>query len=163
MPCPLFRPVHQSVGIGLAIRYVLPIPAGMDKSAWTLLAIFVSTIAGLILEPLPVGAWSFVAATLTLVTRTLNFTDLFAAFTNDVIWLIVVSFFFAKGFEKCGLGQRVANIFVKLFGKSTLGLAYGLGVAEIMVAPAMPSTTARAGGIFVPIISSLSQSAGSMP
>ena len=69
----------------------------------------------------------------------------------------------AQGFEKTGLGERVATLFVKLFGKSTLGLAYGLSVAETVIAPAMPSTTARAGGIFMPIINSLSLSAGSKP
>jgi DASS family divalent anion:Na+ symporter len=30
-----------------------------------------------------------------------------------------------QGFEKTGLGERVATLFVKVFGKSTLGLAYG--------------------------------------
>ena len=48
-------------------------------------------------------------------------------------------------------------------GKSTLGLAYGLSAAETVIAPAMPSTTARAGGIFMPIISSLAQQSGSKP
>ncbi len=57
----------------------------------------------------------------------------------------------------------MATIFVKLFGKSTLGLAYGLSMAEALIAPAMPSTTARAGGIFMPIINSLSINAGSKP
>jgi di/tricarboxylate transporter len=28
--------------------------------------------------------------------------------TNDVIWLIVLAFFFAKGFVQTGLGDRVA-------------------------------------------------------
>ena len=68
-----------------------------------------------------------------------------------------------QGFEKTGLGERVATLFVQLFGKSTLGLAYGLSMAEALIAPAMPSTTARAGGIFMPIINSLSLSAGSKP
>lgn len=31
--------------------------------AWQLLAIFLSTITGLVLEPLPVGAWSFLGLT----------------------------------------------------------------------------------------------------
>lgn len=130
---------------------------------WNLLSIFVSTIAGLVLEPLAVGAWAFIAVTTAIATKTLTFSAAFSAFTNDVIWLIVVSFFFARGFEKTGLGERVAQIFVKLFGKSTLGLAYGLSIAEVFIAPAMPSTTARAGGIFMPIINSLSLSAGSKP
>ena len=68
-----------------------------------------------------------------------------------------------QGFEKTGLGDRVATLFVRAFGKSTLGLAYGLSVAEALVAPAMPSTTARAGGIFMPIISSLALANGSKP
>jgi len=48
-------------------------------------------------------------------------------------------------------------------GKSTLGLSYGLTFSEVLIAPAMPSTTARAGGVFLPIIKSLSLSAGSEP
>jgi len=48
-------------------------------------------------------------------------------------------------------------------GKSTLGLALGLNIAETLLAPAMPSTSARAGGIFMPIIKSLSEASGSFP
>ena len=68
-----------------------------------------------------------------------------------------------QGFEKTGLGQRIANLFVKAMGKSTLGLALGLNIAETLLAPAMPSTSARAGGIFMPIIKSLSEASGSFP
>ena len=57
----------------------------------------------------------------------------------------------------------MANIFVSALGSSTLGLSYGLVAAEALIAPAMPSTTARAGGVFLPIISSLSKQAGSLP
>jgi len=151
------------VGLGLLIRFAVPIPVGITVQAWTLLSIFVSAIVGLVLEPLPTGAWAFLTATTVVATKTLSFSQCFSAFCNDVIWLIVVSFFFAKGFEKTGLGERVATLFVKAFGKSTLGLAYGLSVAEALIAPAMPSTTARAGGIFMPIMNSLSLAAGSKP
>ncbi len=48
-------------------------------------------------------------------------------------------------------------------GKSTLGLSMGLIAAESLLAPAMPSTSARAGGIFMPIIKSLSEASGSKP
>jgi hypothetical protein len=50
-----------------------------------------------------------------------------------------------QGFEKTGLGERLANLFVRAMGKSSLGLAIGLNVAECLLAPAMPSTSARAG------------------
>lgn len=156
-------PLALSVAIGLAVRFLVPKPVGITSQAWQLLAIFLSTIAGLVLNPLPVGAWAFLGLTTAVLSKTLSFTAAFGAFTNEVIWLIVISFFFARGFVKTGLGDRVATYFVKWLGKSTLGLSYGLTISEALIAPAMPSTTARAGGVFLPIIKSLSLSSGSKP
>lgn len=141
----------------------MPKPIEVTSQAWQLLSIFLSTIAGLVLSPLPVGAWAFLGLTTSVVTKTLAFPTAFSAFTSEVIWLIVISFFFARGFVKTGLGDRIATYFVKWLGKSTLGLSYGLTFSEVLIAPAMPSTTARAGGVFLPIIKSLSLSAGSKP
>lgn len=39
-------PFLAAVGIGLALRFLVPIPVGITVQAWTLLSIFVSTIAG---------------------------------------------------------------------------------------------------------------------
>ncbi|CAN1302945.1 Dicarboxylate transporter 2.1, chloroplastic [Linum perenne] len=156
-------PLVISVGIGLIVRFAIAKPAAVTPQAWQLLAIFLSTIAGLVLSPLPVGAWAFLGLTTSIVTKTLSFSAAFSAFTSEVIWLIVISFFFARGFVKTGLGDRIATYFVKWLGKSTLGLSYGLTISEALIAPAMPSTTARAGGVFLPIIKSLSLSAGSKP
>ncbi|KAI7837138.1 hypothetical protein COHA_009016 [Chlorella ohadii] len=156
-------PLLASVLPGLVLRLLVPAPAAISTQGWNLLCLFVSTIAGLVLVPLPAGAWALLSVTIAVATKTLSFADAFAGFHDEAIWLIVAAFFFARGFEKTGLGERVANIFVRLFGKSTLGLAYGLSVAEAIVAPAMPSSTARAGGIFMPIIASLAHGGGSEP
>lgn len=45
----------------------------------------------------------------------------------------------------------------------TLGLAYSIVGVDLILAPATPSNTARAGGIMFPIIKSLSESFGSKP
>ncbi|KAL0909288.1 hypothetical protein M5K25_020141 [Dendrobium thyrsiflorum] len=156
-------PLAISVAIGLTIRFLIPKPVEVTPQAWQLLAIFFSTIAGLVLSPLPVGAWAFICLTVSVITKTVSFSAAFGAFTNEVIWLIVISFFFARGFVKTGLGDRIATYFVKWLGRSTLGLSYGLTVSEALISPAMPSTTARAGGVFLPIIKSLSLSSGSRP
>ncbi|CAL9101543.1 unnamed protein product [Musa textilis] len=156
-------PFAISVAIGLAVRFLVPRPVEVTPQAWQLLSIFLSTIAGLVLSPLPVGAWAFIGLTASIITKTLTFSAAFGAFTNEVIWLIVISFFFARGFVKTGLGDRIATYFVKWLGRSTLGLSYGLTISEAFIAPAMPSTTARAGGVFVPIIKSLSLQSGSKP
>ncbi len=39
-------PLLGSVAVGLALRFLVPVPTGLSTQAWTLLSIFVSTIAG---------------------------------------------------------------------------------------------------------------------
>ena len=39
-------PALLSIGIGLALRFLVPVPEGITLQAWTLLSIFASTIAG---------------------------------------------------------------------------------------------------------------------
>ncbi|VVB17980.1 unnamed protein product [Arabis nemorensis] len=156
-------PLAISVSIGLIVRFIIPKPEPVTSQGWQLLSIFIFTISGLVLGPLPVGAWAFVGLTASIVTQTLSFSSAFAAFTNELIWLIAISFFFARGFIKTGLGDRIATYFVKWLGKSTLGLSYGLAFCETLMGLIMPSTMARAGGVFLPVIKSLSLSAGSKP
>ncbi|EIE21539.1 Sodium/sulfate symporter [Coccomyxa subellipsoidea C-169] len=144
----------------LILRYAVPKPATLTWKAWQLFAIFVATILGLIIEPLPIGAVALIAQAFILLTGTLKFEEAFVAFgANDTIWLIVAAYFFGKA---C-LGVRIANLCISVLGKTSLGLAYGLACAELVLSPAMPSTTARAGGVFVPIIQSLSVNADSHP
>ncbi|KAL3630218.1 Dicarboxylate transporter 2.1, chloroplastic [Castilleja foliolosa] len=156
-------PLLLCVAVGLILKFAIPKPNAVSPKAWSLLAIFITTVAGLVLSPLPVGAWAFVCLTITVVTKTLTFAAAFSAFTNEVIWLIVASFFLSKGFVKTGLGDRVAMFFVRWLGKSTLGLSYGLVLGELAISPGMPSSTARAGGIFLPIIRSLALAVESKP
>ena len=41
---------------------------------------------------------------------------------------------------------------MRLLGTRTIGLGYGLALTELIIAPAMPSITARAGGVMLPIV-----------
>ena len=65
--------------------------------------------------------------------------------------MIAIAFFLARGFIKTGLGNRISYMIVSAFGNTTLGLTYSLVFAEALLAPAIPSVAARAGGIFLPI------------
>ena len=56
------------------------------------------------------------------------------------------AFFIAEGFLLTGLGRRIALLFVRRLGKSSLGLAYGMALTDLILAPATPSNTARNGG-----------------
>ncbi len=148
--------------IGVIIWF-LPVPAGVKKEAWHLLAIFVATIFGLILTPLPMGAVVIIGVMMTAFTGTLKIGQSLSGFANGTVWLIVAAFLVARGFISTGLGRRVAYIFIRAFGKKTLGLAYAITASELVLSPATPSNTARAGGIIYPIVRALANTFGSEP
>ena len=150
------------VMVGLIIWF-LPIPSGVKKEAWHLLAIFVATIVGLILTPLPMGAMVIIGVMMTGITETVKIGPMLSGFANSTVWLIVVAFLIARGFIKTGLGTRISYYFIRAFGRKTLGLAYAIAASDLVIAPATPSNTARAGGIIYPILRSLSATFGSEP
>jgi len=150
--------------LGLLIWFTTPFrPDSISVAGWHMLAIFIATIAGCITRPLPIGAVSIIGFTLTVLTKTVDTNTAIAGFGNASIWLIAMAFFISRGFIKTGLGRRIALNFARLFGKRTLGLAYSLIAVDLVLSPAMPSSTARAGGVVYPIIDALSNSFGSDP
>lgn len=150
--------------VGLLIWALTPFkPDALDTQAWYMFAIFVATIIACITQPMPIGAVSIIGFTLTVLVDVVDIKTAVQGFGNNSIWLIAMAFFISRGFVKTGLGRRIALQFVKLFGKKTLGLAYSLVGVDLILAPATPSNTARAGGIMFPIIKSLSESFGSSP
>lgn len=150
------------LGIGLTLWF-LPAPNGLSPEAMHLVAIFVATIVGLIVQPLPQGAVVLMGVTATALTGTLPVREALTGFADPTVWLIVIAFLFARGFIKTGLGRRIAYLAVSRIGKSTLGLGYALTLADLAIAPATPSNTARAGGILFPIVRSLASCLGSEP
>lgn len=159
-----YRGFILPVVVGLILWLMTPIkPAAVPVAGWHMFALFVGTIIACITRPLPIGGVSIVAFALTVLTKTVPMDKAIVGFGNASIWMIAMAFFIARGFIKTGLGRRIALNFVKAFGKRTLGLAYSLIGVDLILAPATPSNTARAGGVLYPIIKSLSQSFGSDP
>ncbi len=150
------------VAVGAIIWYS-PMPAGIDVKAWHLFAIFVATILGLIVQPLPMGAVVLIGVLTSALTETLSIGDALNGFSNATVWLIFVAFLFARAFAKTGLGRRVAYWFIRAFGHKTLGLAYALAASDLVLAPAIPSGAARTGGVLYPIVRSLSSTFESEP
>jgi DASS family divalent anion:Na+ symporter len=148
--------------VGIVI-WTVPRPDAVDPRAWHLLAIFVATVAGVILKPLPMGAVAVVGTAAALATRTLTIAEALSGFANATVWLVVSAFFLAAGFIRTGLGARIAYALVRAFGQSTLGLGYSLVAADLMLAPFVPSNTGRAGGVIFPILQSLTRMKSTSP
>lgn len=142
------------IAVGIII-WLVPVPAGVKPAAWNLFAVFVATILGFILQPLPIGALAFASITFTVLAGILKPAEALSGFANTTIWLIVSAFLFAQGFIKTGLGRRIAYVLIKAIGDSTLKLGYTLALSDLIISPATPSNTARAGGILYPVVRSL--------
>lgn len=161
VPVSLLR-LAATVLVGVVIWYA-PIPKGVDPHAWHLFAIFASTILGLILQPLPMGAVVLIGVIVSALTETLSIGDALNGFSNPTAWLIFVAFLFARAFAKTGLGRRIAYVFIRLFGHKTLGLGYALAISDLVLAPGIPSGAARTGGVLYPVVRSLSGAFESEP
>lgn len=145
-----------AIAIGLII-WVIPEPQGIQPQAWKLFAIFTATIVGIILKPFPMGVIAVFGLTASVLTKTLSFEEAFSGFSNEIVWLVVFAFFIARGFIASGLGNRIAYCIMSLIGKNSLGLGYGLVATDLIIAPMIPSLTARGGGVIYPLLKALSE------
>ena len=158
---------------------VIPAPDGLAPHAWRYFALFAAVILALITEPLPSAAVGFIgvtfAATFGLVFSPAQLADpafrlpaealrwALAGFVNGTVWLIFAAFVFAMGYEKTGLGRRIALVLVKRLGGHTLGLGYAIALSDLALAPFTPSNTARSAGAIFPVIAGIPALYGSGP
>jgi L-tartrate/succinate antiporter len=152
---------------------LIPAPEGLPQHAWYFFAIFVGVIVGLMFEPLPGGAIGLIGVALVAVLSEWVFFSpdqlaktgfnssraalswALSGFSNSTVWLIFGAFMFALGYEKTGLGRRIALLLVKAMGRKTLTLGYAVTIADLLLAPFTPSNTARSGGTIYPVIRNL--------
>ena len=133
------------------------------KEAWHIFAVFVSVILSFILKPYPMGTTVLLGLITLSVTKTININEALSGFADSTVWLVVGAFLIAGGVISSGIGKRIALNLVRTFGKNILGLAYSICGAELILAPVVPSNTARGGGIIAPIVNSISHSLDSFP
>lgn len=168
--------VPLSAGVVLAL---LPAPAGLTPHAWHYFAAFATVILALITEPMPAAAVGLIGVTAAAVSG-LAFTPAqladpafkqpaeavkwaLAGFANSTVWLIFAAFVFSMGYEKTGLGRRIALVLVRWLGGRTLGLGYAIALSDLVLAPFTPSNTARSGGTIYPVIRNIPPLYGSEP
>ena len=154
--------------VGLAIA-LAPAPHGLPLGTWRYFALFAAVLIGIITEPIPAAALGLagvvVAAALRLVYASTSQSALWAlsGFGNGTVWLVFTAYIFSLGYSKTGLGKRIALMLIRAIGKRTLGLGYAIAVADLALAPFMPSNTARSGGTLFPILSNIPKLYGSLP
>ncbi|MEO5989524.1 MAG: DASS family sodium-coupled anion symporter [Candidatus Eisenbacteria bacterium] len=150
------------VGCGVLIA-ALPRPEGIPADSWNLLAIFVATVLGLTLQPLPGGAMVLLGVTASVLLGIQPIAKALAGYGDPIVWLVLAAFFMSRGMIETGLGRRIAFLFIRALGGRSLGLGYSLAFTEFILAGFIPSNAARAGGIIFPIAKSLAVAYDSQP
>ena len=150
-----------SLAVALGIWFVPP-PGTLSSQAWHLFAIFAATILSVVIGAFPILTASVLALAAAVLSGTLSAQAGYAGFANPTIVLIIVAFLVARAVVICGLGERLGHRAISLFGRSTLGLSYGIIALDGVIAPAFPSNTARSGVLF-PLALSVAEAAGATP
>lgn len=154
------------VGVIIAL---IPPPVGLASNAWYFFALFVAVIVGVMTEPIPAAAVGLVGVTVGAITGLVAPTPsasvswMLSGFSLNTVWLPFAAYMFVIGYVKTGLGRRIALWLIKQLGKKTLGLGYAIALSDLVLAPFIPSNTARSGGTIYPIISNVPELYGSKP
>jgi Di- and tricarboxylate transporters len=144
------------------LLYFLPAPL-LNTAQRHLLAIFAASIIALVAQPVPMGVSTTLAITLLALTRTVAMDRIFSGYSNPTVWLIFTAFLFARAVSGTGFGMRVAYTFIRKFGRSPLTLGYSIAGSDFVLAPFIPSDTARGGGIICPVVQSIAGAVGAEP
>ncbi len=155
----LKRAAPFALAIGI---WFVPVPQGLTAPAWHLFAVFVASIAAVLLGAFPLLTSTMLAVAAVVLTETISPAKAFSGFANASVLLVVIAFLVAQAVVKSGLGQRISLFMVSRFGSSAHGLAYSIVLTDAVIAPAFPSNTAR-GGVLFPIVLSVAQGSGSKP
>jgi DASS family divalent anion:Na+ symporter len=146
----------------LLIAFVVPAPSGVTPQGWRQTAIFVCIVAGMVLEPLPQPALVLLGLAACVANGT-PMREALAGFAEPAVWLVVVAMFFARSLLETGLARRIALLFIRAFGRSSLGLAYAVQWTDVILASGVPSITARSAGMVLPVPVSIAEVMGSRP
>ncbi|STF87653.1 putative Sodium:sulfate symporter [Escherichia coli] len=136
----------------------MPAPAGLSELAWVLFGIYLAAIVGLVIKPFPEPVVLLIAVAASMVVvgnlsdGAFKTTAVLSGYSSGTTWLVFSAFTLSAAFVTTGLGKRIAYLLIGKIGNTTLGLGYVTVFLDLVLAPATPSNTARAGGIVLPII-----------
>jgi len=141
------------------LLYFSPLPL-LRPDQRHLVAFFVATIVALIAQPMAMGACILLSMTALALTNTLPPNVVLSGFSDPTVWLIFTAFLFSRAVTDTKLGTRVAYLFIRKFGRNALTLGYSISMSDLILAPFVPSDTARGGGIICPITKSVAEALG---
>lgn len=140
----------------------LPHPESVTPAGWRTFAIFVCVIAGMALQPIS-GAALVVIGLTAMAANGIPIREALGGYAEPSVWLVLAAMLMARAIFDSGLARRLALLFIRRFGQSSLGIAYALVMTDVTLASGVPSITARSAGMVLPVGRSIAELFGSRP
>jgi DASS family divalent anion:Na+ symporter len=145
------------------VAYVVPRPANVQPAGWRITAIFLATIAGLMIQPLPGAPLVLIGLMMFVLLGGMTMGEALSGFATPTVWLVLTAMVTARVLRESGLARRIALLFVRQFGSSSLGVLYSLVFSDVTLASGIPSITARGASIILPITRNIAELYDSKP
>ena len=154
------------IALGVAVL-LIPTPDGLSSAAWQIFALYIGTMAALMLRPFPEPVIFFIVMGVAGVAFSNNedvgLRDLIGGYADPMAWLVFSAFFIGSAFAVTGLGKRIAYHLIGRLGNTPTRLGYVACLTDLILAPATPSNAARTGGITYPIMRNIASALDSDP
>lgn len=149
--------------IYIVLAHFIPPPEAVTPAGWRVTAVFLATVLGLMLNPLPGAAIVVIGLTMFVIVGGLPMSAALTGFSSPSVWLVLAAMLMSRVLRDTGLSRRIALLFVRAFGGSALGISYSLLLTDVTLAAGIPSITARSGGIILPVARGIAELYDSHP
>ncbi len=119
--------------------------------------IFIMAVVGIMLKVCHQILWLLLMVSIASLSGAIDVCDGFSGFTKMVPWLVFAVLSLSPLITTTPLSLRLAYFFMKHFGGNILGLSFSIAFTELIVAPMLPSNTARAASVGLPLATSLTK------
>jgi DASS family divalent anion:Na+ symporter len=150
------------VAIYLVVAYLIPPPAPVTPQGWRLFAIFIAVIAGQMLQPMASAAIVLLGLA-AMVANGTPMREALGGYSEPSVWLVFTAMVMARVLLDTGAAHRIALVFVRQFGRRSLGVGYALVLTDITLAGGIPSITARSAGMVMPVGKAIAELFDSRP
>ena len=138
------------VVIYAVVAHLIPPPSSVTPEGWRLTAIFVAVIVGQMLQPMSSPAIVLIGLA-AMVANGTSMAEALGGYAAPSVWLVLVAMIMARVLIDTGAAHRIALLFIRQFGKHSLGVSYALVMTDVTLAGGVPSITARSAGMVMPV------------
>lgn len=131
----------------------------LSRSGWQFIGLFAAMLIVIITGAVQDWAAGLIVCVFLVLFNIDTFPNVFSQFAGTQVWTLIAIYALCTGLANSGFLQRISLILLNIFPKSYKGQATGLTIISAVIAPLVPSTTAKV-GIMSPLACEIGENSG---